>query len=45
MSDGNVAFAGTAQDLIERGHDGEPGDSPVERGYSAVLREYREAHR
>lgn len=34
---GRIVFEGTPASLIERGTDTTPGDSPIERGYSAVL--------
>ena len=34
---GQVAFSGTPADLIGQGTDKAPGDSPIERGYGAVL--------
>jgi hypothetical protein len=35
MASGQVAFRGTPGELTAQGH--EVGDSPLERGYSAVL--------
>jgi ABC-type multidrug transport system ATPase subunit len=40
MADGQIAFTGTPAELAARGHAGAPGaagDSPLERGYAAVL--------
>ena len=41
MNDGRLLFQGTPDDLIARGGQGDAGDSPAERGYSALLRRHR----
>jgi ABC-type multidrug transport system ATPase subunit len=42
MSDGRIAFHGTPAELAARGGDGHSaGDSPLERGYTAILAEAR----
>ena len=45
MHAGKIVFRGSADDLVERGEhlvgDGGSGDSPLERGYAAVLAEAR----
>ncbi|SDS70622.1 ABC transporter ATP-binding protein [Actinoplanes derwentensis] len=41
MNEGRVVFQGTPPDLIAQGGPGDPGDSPAERGYSAMLRRTR----
>lgn len=41
MSDGRRLFQGTPDDLIALGGQDEAGDSPAERGYSALLRQHR----
>ncbi|MEU4693808.1 ABC transporter ATP-binding protein [Actinoplanes sp. NPDC023714] len=41
MNQGRVLFQGTPADLIAQGGDGDAGDSPAERGYSALLRRHR----
>jgi ABC-2 type transport system ATP-binding protein len=45
MNAGLIVFRGTAQELVARGEqlsgDGGSGDSPLERGYAAVLTEAR----
>lgn len=41
LSDGRSVFQGTPDDLVAQGGDGDAGDSPAERGYSAVLRRHR----
>ncbi|MBO4255177.1 ABC transporter ATP-binding protein [Streptomyces griseorubiginosus] len=41
MNEGRLLFQGTPDDLIARGGDGDAGDSPAERGYSALLRRHR----
>jgi ABC-2 type transport system ATP-binding protein len=37
MAEGRVVFRGTPEDLVARGEGHDVGDSPLERGYSAVL--------
>jgi ABC-2 type transport system ATP-binding protein len=37
MAEGKVVFRGRPDELIVRGEGSELGDSPLERGYSAVL--------
>lgn len=37
MNKGTIAFSGSPQELVALGIDGQPGDSPMERGYSAAL--------
>jgi ABC-type multidrug transport system ATPase subunit len=41
MNEGRLLFQGTPDELIARGGQGDPGDSPAERGYSALLRQHR----
>jgi ABC-type multidrug transport system ATPase subunit len=41
MNEGRLLFQGTLDDLIARGGQGDAGDSPAERGYSALLRQHR----
>jgi ABC-2 type transport system ATP-binding protein len=41
MADGKLLFSGTPDELVTLGTEAEPGDSPVERGYSAILRTHR----
>jgi ABC-2 type transport system ATP-binding protein len=41
MNEGRVVFQGTPGDLIAHGGHGDAGDSPAERGYSALLRRDR----
>ncbi|MCX5418249.1 ABC transporter ATP-binding protein [Streptomyces sp. NBC_00078] len=41
MNEGRLLFQGTPDDLIARGGQGDAGDSPAERGYSALLRKHR----
>lgn len=41
MNDGRLLFQGTPDDLIALGGQDEAGDSPAERGYSALLRRHR----
>ncbi|MGI5346739.1 ABC transporter ATP-binding protein [Streptomyces sp. CA-250714] len=41
MNEGRLLFQGTPDDLIARGGQGDAGDSPAERGYSALLRQHR----
>jgi ABC-2 type transport system ATP-binding protein len=41
LNEGHLVHQGTVDDLIAQGADGDPGDSPAERGYSALLRRHR----
>ncbi|MFF9075768.1 ATP-binding cassette domain-containing protein [Streptomyces sp. NPDC014872] len=41
MHEGRLLFQSTPDDLIARGGQGDAGDSPAERGYSALLRRHR----
>lgn len=41
MNEGRLLFQGTPDDLIACGGQGDAGDSPAERGYSALLRQHR----
>jgi ABC-2 type transport system ATP-binding protein len=41
MNEGRLVFQGTPNDLIAQGSETDAGDSPAERGYSALLRRYR----
>ncbi|MFJ9659398.1 ATP-binding cassette domain-containing protein [Streptomyces griseoflavus] len=41
MHEGRLLFQSTPDDLIARGGQGDAGDSPAERGYSAILRQHR----
>ena len=41
VNEGRLVFQGTPADLTSQGADGDPGDSPAERGYSALLRRHR----
>ncbi|MFF9592328.1 ATP-binding cassette domain-containing protein [Streptomyces sp. NPDC014646] len=41
MHEGRLLFQSTPDDLIARGGQGDAGDSPAERGYSALLRQHR----
>ena len=41
LSEGRLVFQGTPDDLIARGGESDAGDSPAERGYSALLRHHR----
>ncbi|MEE1670570.1 ATP-binding cassette domain-containing protein [Streptomyces sp. WAC07094] len=41
MNEGRLLFQSTPDDLIARGGQGDAGDSPAERGYSALLRQHR----
>ncbi len=41
VSDGRLVYRGTPDGLIAEGGPGDPGDSPAERGYSALLRRHR----
>jgi hypothetical protein len=44
LHEGRLVWQGTPQVLAAQGEPGDPGDSPAERGYSAVLRRYREGN-
>ena len=37
MAEGRVVFRGTPEELVAQGAGHDVGDSPLERGYSAVL--------
>jgi ABC-2 type transport system ATP-binding protein len=41
MNAGKIVYQGTPADLTAQGGEGDPGDSPAERGYSALLRRHR----
>ena len=41
MNEGRLVFQGSPAELTAQGGDGDPGDSPAERGYSALLRRHR----
>ncbi|MFJ3820550.1 ATP-binding cassette domain-containing protein [Streptomyces nodosus] len=41
INEGRLLFQGTPDDLIARGGEHDAGDSPAERGYSALLRQHR----
>ena len=41
INEGRLVYQGTPDDLAVQGGDGDPGDSPAERGYSALLRRHR----
>jgi len=41
VSEGRLLFQGTPGQLVAQGSDADPGDSPAERGYSALLRRHR----
>ncbi|WIM96348.1 ABC transporter ATP-binding protein [Actinoplanes oblitus] len=41
INQGRLVFQGTPDDLVAQGGDGDAGDSPAERGYSALLRRDR----
>jgi ABC-2 type transport system ATP-binding protein len=41
VNEGRLVYQGTPDGLIAQGGEGDPGDSPAERGYSALLRRYR----
>ncbi|WP_372482032.1 ATP-binding cassette domain-containing protein [Streptomyces fuscigenes] len=43
LAGGRLVFQGTPDELIARGGQGDPGDSPAERGYSALVRRHRGA--
>ncbi|WP_406069251.1 ABC transporter ATP-binding protein [Streptomyces sp. NBC_01020] len=44
MNEGRLLFQGTPDDLIARGGQNDAGDSPAERGYSALLRQHRRSN-
>ncbi|XVV15009.1 ABC transporter ATP-binding protein [Actinoplanes sp. CA-131856] len=41
VNEGRLVYQGSTDDLIAQGGPGDPGDSPAERGYSALLRRDR----
>jgi ABC-2 type transport system ATP-binding protein len=41
INEGRLVHQGTPDDLIAQGGEGDAGDSPAERGYSALLRRHR----
>ncbi len=41
MSEGRMVFQGTPESLVAQGDESHAGDSPAERGYSALLRRHR----
>ena len=41
INEGRLVHQGTADDLAAQGGEGDAGDSPTERGYSALLRRHR----
>jgi ABC-type multidrug transport system ATPase subunit len=41
VNEGRLVYQGTPDGLVAQGGEGDPGDSPAERGYSALLRRYR----
>ncbi|MEU4242392.1 ABC transporter ATP-binding protein [Actinoplanes sp. NPDC026619] len=41
MNEGRLVHQGAVDELIAQGGDGDAGDSPAERGYSALLRRHR----
>ncbi|WP_328475368.1 ABC transporter ATP-binding protein [Actinoplanes sp. NBC_00393] len=41
INEGRLLFQGTPDGLVAQGSDSDPGDSPAERGYSALLRRHR----
>jgi ABC-2 type transport system ATP-binding protein len=41
INEGRLLYQGTPDDLVTRGGPGDAGDSPAERGYSALLRQHR----
>ncbi|PZG01856.1 ABC transporter ATP-binding protein [Micromonospora deserti] len=41
VNEGRLVYQGTPDDLVAQGSEGDPGDSPAERGYSALLRRHR----
>jgi ABC-type multidrug transport system ATPase subunit len=42
IDEGRLVFRGLPVDLAAAGEDGDPGDSPTERGYAAIMRRHRE---
>ena len=43
INEGRLVYQGTTDDLVTQGGEGDAGDSPAERGYSALLRRHRAA--
>jgi ABC-type multidrug transport system ATPase subunit len=41
INEGRLVYQGTPDDLVAQGGQGDAGDSPAERGYSALLRRHR----
>ncbi|GIM90362.1 ATP-binding cassette domain-containing protein [Paractinoplanes toevensis] len=41
LNEGRLVHQGTVDDLVAQGGEGDAGDSPAERGYSALLRRHR----
>jgi ABC-2 type transport system ATP-binding protein len=41
INEGRLVYQGTPEDLVAQGGQGDAGDSPSERGYSALLRAHR----
>jgi ABC-2 type transport system ATP-binding protein len=41
INEGRLVHQGTPDDLVAQGGEGDAGDSPAERGYSALLRRHR----
>ena len=41
INEGRLVYQGTPDDLVTQGGPGDAGDSPAERGYSALLRRHR----
>jgi ABC-type multidrug transport system ATPase subunit len=41
INEGRLVYQGTPDDLAAQGGQGDAGDSPAERGYSALLRRHR----
>jgi ABC-type multidrug transport system ATPase subunit len=41
INEGRLVYQGTPDDLVAQGGPGDAGDSPAERGYSALLRRHR----
>jgi ABC-type multidrug transport system ATPase subunit len=44
VDEGRLVFQGTPEQLTAAGNDGAPGDSPTERGYSALLAAHHAQH-
>jgi ABC-type multidrug transport system ATPase subunit len=42
IDEGRMVFRGLPADLAAAAEEGDPGDSPVERGYAAIMRRHRE---